>query len=226
MSKSAASGRISWPLAITLVALVIAAVVVIIFLRLESWPARTAHQSAHDLEQLGKDLRSAFIDIAHLQPRIVINNRVYWEQTTPTTELSIVSRRVEIEHEFQNTWAASSKRVRLHGTFAIKAGFDLRQHFSIDLRPDEVVVQLPHAQILDVEQEQMDVLALENGLWNRIAASDVQNELSILPQLARQKAIEANLPAEAERALKEQLTARIHISQPLRLIFTTPATKE
>ena len=198
----------------------------IIFLRVENWPARTAHQSATELEHLGKDLRSAFVDIAHLQPRITINNRVYWEQTTPTTELSIVSRRLEVEHEFQNTWAGSSKRVRLHGSFAVKAGFDLRQNFSIDVRPDEIVVQLPHAQILDVEEEQMDVLAFENGFWNRISADDVQSELSILPQLARQRAMEANLPAEAERALQEQLAARIHVSLPLRLSFTTPASKQ
>jgi hypothetical protein len=209
-----------------LVAVVIAAVVIIIFLRLESWPARTAHQGTAELERLGKDLRSAFIDIAHLQPRITINNRVYLEQTTPTSELSILSRRVEVDHEFQSTWAGSSKRVKLHGTFNVKAGFDLRQDFSIDLRPEEIVVQLPHAQILGVEQEQMDVLEFENGLWNRISADDVQNELSILPQLARQKAAEANLPEEAERALQQQLAARVRAPQPLRLVFRDVEKKE
>src|ERR1700737_3850548 len=64
MSKSESAGRIAWPVALTLVALIIAAVVVIIFLRLESWPARTAHQGTAELERLGKDLRSAFVDIA------------------------------------------------------------------------------------------------------------------------------------------------------------------
>jgi hypothetical protein len=226
MSKSAVSGRFSWPIALTLVALIVAAVVVIIFWRLESWPARTAHQGTAELERLGKDLRSAFVDVAHLQPRITINNRVYLEQTTPTSELSILSRRVEVDHEFQNTWAGSSKRVKLHGTFAVKAGFDLRQDFSIDLRPQEIVVQLPHAQILGVEQEQLDVLVFENGFWNRISASDVQNELSILPQLAREKAAEANLPAEAERSLQQQIEARIHTPQPLRLVFTKTVTSD
>jgi hypothetical protein len=226
MSKSETSGRISWPVALTLVALIVAAVVVIVFLRLESWPARTAHQGTAELERLGKDLRSAFVDIAHLQPRITINNRVYLEQTTPTSELSILSRRIEIEHEFQNTWAGSSKRVKLHATFAVKAGFDLRQDLSVDLRPDEIIVQLPHAQILGVEQQQLEVLAFENGFWNRISANDVQNELSILPQLARQKATEANLPEQAEQALQQQLDARIHASQPLRLVFTNGTRKE
>jgi len=200
-------------------ALIIAIVVVIIFVRLETWPARTARQSTAELEKLGKDLRSAFIDIAHLQPRITINNRVYMEQTTPVSELVVLSRRIEVEHEFLHTWIGSSKRVKLHATFTVKAGFDLRQNLSVDIRPGEIIIQLPHAQILGIEQNQVDVLTFENGLWNRISGEDVQSELSILPQLAREKAAESGLPAEAERALQRQLDERIHTRQPLRLIF-------
>src|SRR4029077_3611807 len=99
MSKSAVASRISWPLAFTLIALFIAAVVLIIFLRLESWPARTARQSTAEVERLGKDMRSSFIDVARLHPRITINNRVYIEQTTPVSELVVLSRQIEVEHE-------------------------------------------------------------------------------------------------------------------------------
>ena len=204
----------------------IASVVVVVFLRLETWPARTATQGTAELERLGKDVRSAFIDIAHLQPRITINNRVYMEQTTPVSELVVLSRRIEVEHEFLHTWMGSSKRVKLHGTFTVKAGFDLQQKLAVDVQPDQIVIQLPHAQILDVAQDQVDVLAFENGFWNRISGSDVQNELSTLPQLARQKAAETGLPAEAERALQQQLDERIHAPQPLRLIFTSTLRKD
>src|SRR6266403_2740297 len=220
------SGRISWPIALTLMALIIAAVVLIVFLRLETWPARAAQQSTAGLERLGKDLRAAFIDIAHLQPRITINNRVYMEQTMPVSELIVLSRRIEVEHELLHTWAGSSKRVKLHGTFNGKAGFDLRQNLSIDIRPNEIVVQLPPAQILGIEEVQMDVLAFENGFWNRISGEDVQNELSILPQLAREKAVESNLPAEAERTLQRQLNERIHARQPVHLVFTNERKSE
>ena len=220
------SGRISWPIALTLMALIIAAVVLIVFLRLETWPARTAQQSTAGLERLGKDLRAAFIDIAHLQPRITINNRVYMEQTMPVSELIVLSRRIEVEHELLHTWVGSSKRVKLHGTFNVKAGFDLRQNLSIDIRPNEIVVQLPPAQILGIEEVQMDVLAFENGFWNRISGEDVQNELSILPQLAREKAVESNLPAEAERTLQRQLNEHIHARQPVHLVFTNERKSE
>src|SRR6266446_837877 len=220
------SGRISWPIALTLMALIIAAVVLIVFLRLETWPARAAQQSTAGLERLGKDLRAAFIDIAHLQPRITINNRVYMEQTMPVSELIVLSRRIEVEHELLHTWVGSSKRVKLHGTFNVKAGFDLRQNLSIDIRPNEIIVQLPPAQILGIEEVQMDVLAFENGFWNRISGEDVQNELSILPQLAREKAVESNLPAEAERTLQRQLNERIHARQPVHLVFTNERKSE
>ena len=213
-------------MALTLVALIIALAAVLIFLRLESWPARTAQKSTAQLQKLGNDLRAAFIDIAHLQPRITINNRIYLEQTTPVSELVVLSRRIEVEHELLHTWVGSSKRVKLHGTFTVKAGFDLRQNLAVDVRPDEIVVQLPHAQILGIEENQVDVLAFENGFWNRISGEDVQGELSILPQLAREKTTENGLPAEAERALQQQLNDRIHVQQPLHLIFKNDKKSE
>jgi hypothetical protein len=216
----------SWPVSFALVALITAAVAVLVFLRLESWPARTVKQSTAELERLGRDLRSAFVDIAHLQPRITINNRVYVEQTTPVSELVVLSRRIEIEHEFLHTWMGSTKRVKLHGTFTAKAGFDLRQDLNVDIRPDQIVIQLPHAQILDVAQDQVDVLAFDSGFWNRISGDDVQSELSILPQLAREKAAETGLSVEAERALQKQLDERIHTPQPLRLIFTSTVKRD
>jgi hypothetical protein len=219
MSKSANPYRVAWPIALTLLALTIAMTILIIFLRLESWPARTARQGTAELERLGKNLRAAFVDIAHLQPRITINDRVYMEQTTPVSELVVLSRRIEVEHELLHTWVGSSKRVKLHGTFTAKAGFDLRKGLSIDIRPDEIIVQLPHAQILGVEQQQVDVLAFENGLWNRISGQDVQSEFSVLPELAWKKAAESELPAEAEETLQKQLEQRIHAAQPLRLVF-------
>ncbi len=206
--------------------LIVAVVAFVIFLRLETWPARTARQSSAELERLGKDLRAGFIDIAHLQPRITINNRVYVEQTAPASELAVISRGIEVEHEFLHSWVGSSKRVKLHGTFTAKAGFDLRQHVTIDIRPTEILVELPHAQILGIEQNQVDVLAFENGLWNRISGADVQSELSILPQLARQKAAESGLPEEAERILQQQLDQRIHTPQPLHLIFKNEKKRE
>jgi Protein of unknown function (DUF4230) len=218
--------KFSWPLALTLIALIGAALVAVIFLRLESWPARTAKQSTAELERVGRELRDAFVEVAHLQPRITINNRIYLEKTTATAQLAILSRQIEVEHELLHTWAGSTKRVKLHGTFAAKAGFDLQQDVAVDLRPDEITVRLPHASILGIEQTQTEVLAFENGLWNRISAADLEKELAVLPELARQKAAESGILAEAETALREQLEKRLHAPQQLHLVFQETPVKD
>ena len=57
---------------------------------------------------------------------------------------------------------------------------------------------------------------LENPQQQLTTALD---ELSRLPDLARKKAAETGLPAEAEKTLHQQLEQRIQTSQPLRLIF-------
>ena len=220
------SGRFSWPVALTLTVLIVAAAGIFVFWRLESWPARTIGQGTEDLERLGRDLRSAFIDIAHLQPRITINNRTVVDQAMPTAELAILERQLKVKREFLHTWAGSSKRIKLSGTFLIKAGFDLRQDVVVDVRADEIVITLPHAEVVGVEEKQVDVLSLENGLWNRVNGADLQNELAQLPEMARRQAIELNLPKEAEEELQRQLSKRIRARQPLRLVFTSPPPAE
>jgi len=218
--------KFSWPLALTLIFLIAAAVITIIFLRLESWPARTARQSTAELERVGRDIRDAFVEVAQLQPRVTVNNRVYLEKTTAMAELAVLSRQIEVEHEFLHTWAGSTKRVKLHGTFLAKAGFDLQQDFTVDLRPDEIAIRIPHAAILGVEQKQTEVLAFENGLWNRISAADLQNELAALPALARQKATESGILLEAEATLQKQLNDRAPADRRFNLVFQSPLIKD
>jgi hypothetical protein len=226
MSNSAESGRFSWPVALTLMVLLLIAAGVFIFWRLETWPTRTIGQGAEDLERLGKDLRSAFIDIAHLQPRITINNRTIVDAATPTAELAILERELKVKREFQHSWAGSSKRIKLSGIFRIKAGFDLRRDVAVDVRPDEIVIELPHAVIVGVEEKHVDVLALENGLWNRITGADLENELGQLPEMARKQADEIDLPAEAEQELQRQLNKRIRARQPVKLVFSDAPAAE
>ena len=218
--------KFSWPAAFTLAVLVVAALCTFVFLRLETWPARTASQGTAELERVGRDVRDALVEMAQLQPRVTVNNRIYLERTTATAQLAILSRQIEVEHELLHTWAGSTKRVKLHATFTAKAGFDLQRDVAVDLRPDEIAISLPHATILGVEQKQVDVLVFENGFWNRISAADLESQLATLPDLARQKAAESGILAEAETALQTQLNDRIHAERPVHLVFQTASAKE
>jgi hypothetical protein len=218
--------KFSWPAAFTLSVLIVAALSTFVFLRLETWPARTASQGTAELERVGRDVRDALVEMAQLKPRVAVNNRIYLERTTATAQLAILSRQIEVEHEMLHTWAGSTKRVKLHGTFTAKAGFDLQHDVAVDLQPDAIAISLPHATILGVEQKQIEVLAFENGFWNRISAADMEAQLATLPELARQKASESGILAEAETALQTQLNERIHAERPVRLIFQETAAKD
>jgi Protein of unknown function (DUF4230) len=215
--------RLGWPLASALILLVLALLAAFIFYRLETWPGRTIDRSVTELERLGRKARDTFVELAHLQPRVTVNNRVYLEQTTTVAELAVLARRVEVEHEMLHTWAGSSKRIKLHGTYLVKAGFDLRKKFTVHIRPDEILIELPQAQILSVEQQQLEVLTLENGLWNRISPDDIQTQLAALPEQARQKA--TALPAEAEETFTRQLLEKFRPEQPVRAIFPAPTPR-
>ena len=219
--------RFSWALAFTLIFLLAALLSGFLFWRLETWPARTAQQASAELERIGRQARDTFIQIARMQPRVTINSRVYLEQTTGVLELALVSRRTEVEQEFEHTWAGSTKRVKLHGTYNVKAGFDLRENVHVDVRNDAIAVQLPRATVLGVEQEKVDVLEFENGYWNRISAEDLQSEFARLPKLARERAQQANLTAEAETALQKQLQERLGSEQrPVVVTFGAPAEQK
>jgi hypothetical protein len=174
------------------------------------------------LERLGREAREAFVELAHLQPRVTVNNRVYLEQTTTAAELSVVARQMAVEHEMMHSWAGSTKRIKLHGTYLVKAGFDLRKKFAVNIQPNEIVIELPHTQILSVEQQQIEVQAFENGFWNRISPDDIQAELAVLPQLARTRAVA--LPAEAEQTFTRELKEKFHPLQPVRAIFPALST--
>ena len=192
---------------------------VFVFERCTSLPGRAAKTSVDQLERLGRDVRNTIVQIAQIQPRVTINERVYFEQTTAVSELALVSQRLEVEHEFLHTWAGSSKRLRLHGTFTAKAGFDLHQEISVNVQPEGIVVRLPHAQILGLEQNAVDVLAFENGFWNPISGADVQSELTTLDKLARDQTSERNLPEQAEDEFRKQVTSRVRTASPIYVMF-------
>ena len=218
-----ASRRCDWPLAAALIILTLALLAGFIFYRLETWPRRTASQSVSELERVGREARDTLVKLAHLQPRVTVNNRVYLEQTSTIAELSFLARKVEVEHEMLHTWAGSTKRIRLHGTFLVKAGFDLRKKFNVNIQPNEITIELPDAQILSVEEQSVEVLVLENGFWNRISPVDIQNELAVLPRLARKKS--AGLPIEAEQTFTRELLEKFHPPQPVRVIFPAPSPR-
>lgn len=154
---------------------------------------------------------SAFRDVFQLQPRVTVNERVILNQSTDILELAVLSREVEVERETETAWMNSIKRVKVRGTYRVKVGFDLTQPFSVDLSSDPATparVTLPAPRILGVEALHTEVLALDNGLWNRVKPANVEEELNALPQEARRKAWRAGMLREVQDATVRKLSER------------------
>jgi len=196
--------RLNWKATIVLLALIAALFAAFLFYRIETWPARTA-----------LNVSRAFAEVAHLQPRITVHDRVFFEQTTSVLELAVVSRETQVEREMEHEWLGSKKRIKLRGVYHVKAGFDLTQPFSVRVDDRTISTTLPPPRILSVDQQDIEVLAFENGIWNRIRAEDLEGEIRSLPILARQKAGETGIQQEAltlfEKRLREKFAPQYEI---------------
>ena len=109
----------------------------------------------------------------------------------------MVSRDTDVTHDAAETWLGSTKTIRIHATYRVKAGFDLSKKLEVSVAGQEVNIKVPKATILSVEPLSLGVEELRNGLWNKIQPQDIDRELQKMPELARAKA--ASLPDEAEQ---------------------------
>jgi hypothetical protein len=189
---------ISWKLVLLIIVLAVIGTGAWIFYRIETWPERTSQR-----------VLKAFRDVGQIQPKITIHDRVIFEQTKDALELAVVTRETQVEREMEHEWFGSRKKIRLRGTFIVKAGFDLREQFAVQIDGRRIRAQLPPPKILSIDTKDTEVLALENGLWNKINPKDLEVELQALPELARRKADQTGLPKEAletfTKRVREQL---------------------
>jgi hypothetical protein len=113
MSESTTSHRrgLSWKAILLIIALALIGTGAWMYYRLETWPQRTA-----------REVSRAFSELAGIQPRITVHDRVFMEQTSPVLELAVVTRETMVEREMEHEWLGSKKRIRLRATYSIRAG--------------------------------------------------------------------------------------------------------
>ncbi len=209
--------------------LILSALTGFLFHEAGSLPLRMFGAGGDRLESWAGKVRDAFVAVTGMQPRVKVNEQVVFEQSSPVLELAVLNRQTTVERETENTWLGSTKRLRVRGLFRVKAGYDLRQPVTAtldDAHGDAVRVQMPPPRVLSVELEKLEVLTMDNGLWNHVRPDEFAQEVNLLNLEARRKAQTEGLADEAQKLLGEQLQEKLGPGRRVEILAAPPTAPE
>ena len=174
----------------------------------------TLHMCSSAVNDTVNHVAAAFSQVLNVQPQVKIDERVIMTQTAPIAELAVVTREemisISLDEQFQVLSFAiplTEKKLSASAVFRIKAGFDLREPFSVSINPRTGAVQatMPRAKILSVEQVGNVSLQADDAWLNRISNDDhtaIQNDLL---SAARNAAETSGLKDQAEKQVTDRL---------------------
>jgi predicted outer membrane protein len=164
--------------------------------------AKGALETAQGAIQMVKQL-------LNVTPEVSITTSVTRQKTADILELASVSKEFPVEYHYENKQLGSTKRLDLRGQYVVKAGFDLRERFSIqvDQTSHRVHADFPAPKILSVEQTHYQVIGDDNGWWNRLTQKDQEAAVNDMNAQARKTAVEMQVCEEAKNSLRRQLQA-------------------
>ena len=157
-----------------------------------------------------RELAEAVKNTLGMTPQVTINQKIIYKRTNEILELAMIEQDFDIEHETSHTWMRSEKKVTLRGTYRAKIGFDLRKGFNIEvhrgnfLKPGQVILQLPRAEILSVEPLEVQQTKA-SGLINWVTNKDIESAMKELTGLAKDKAAQLEMLEDAEKRIENRL---------------------
>jgi hypothetical protein len=154
---------------------------------------------------LAANISSGIKETFHFTPQVRVNETIVIEQNAPIAELATVARDLLVEYSWSHEWLGSTKTIALRGVFVAKAGFDLKEPFSIDIQKNRVSAQMPAPKLLSLQMNSYDVLQDENGWWNRISDRDREAAVNSLQRTAREKAENSGLLEEARTTVEQRI---------------------
>jgi len=180
----------------------------------------------HTIDQV----RDAFAQVLKVQPQVTVNQRVVLTQTAPIAELAVVSKEEFVTLGFTEhleLWSMqiplTEKKVTVEAPFRLKAGFDLREPFTVRIDPatHQVHATMPHAKILSVEQIGDLVYHSEDATLNHITDEERQKIVNDLNSAAHDTAEKSSLKTDAQQQVEQRLKELIqHNGQPVQIEWT------
>jgi hypothetical protein len=193
------------------------------------------NRCSHAATDAVAQVRAAFASVLQVQPKITINERVVQTQTAPIAELAVVTKEEQITlgfDEHKAIWAYSipltEKKLSVEGTFRLKAGYDLRQPFSVAIDPTthRIAATLPPAKILDVEQVGDLTFHGEDSVLNRLTDTERATAINDLAQMAQQTAESSSLRHDADAQVRQRLEELLaHNGQKIEIQWSSPQDK-
>ncbi|GAB4455732.1 MAG: hypothetical protein Kow0070_04570 [Anaerolineales bacterium] len=159
---------------------------------------------------IAKELAATVKNTFGLTPQVTINQKIIYKRTNEILQLAMIEQDFDVEHETSDTLLGSVKRIRLHGAYRAKIGFDLQKGFNIEvhrggfLKPGQILLQLPRAEILSVEPLEIEK-DTASGLINWVTKKDLETAMQELAALAQDKASKLDMLADAEKRIENRL---------------------
>ncbi len=164
-------------------------------------PAKLAAKAYEGAKAIGSDISKLF----NITPEIIVNNTIVLQQQTPILELATVSQKFQHQYDWANTWLGSTKKIFITGTFEAKAGFDVKNKFTIRINDDKATIILPAPQILSVSLVGDASFRDEQGVWNWVNNDDRSKALNAFQQDANKYAAQADFIQQAKNNIEKQL---------------------
>ena len=99
----------------------------------------------------------------------------------------------------------STKEIKVTGTFDAKAGFDLKEKFTITIEDGKALVVFPEPKLLSIEMLGDLEFKDENGIWNWINEDDRSEAINAFTQDAKRYAKDAEFINDASKKLEASL---------------------
>ncbi len=174
-------------------------------------PGEAARATTEPAVELARRIADGVARRLQFHPEVRVDRETVLQAQTPVLELATVRQEFTHEYEWEHQWLGSTKRLRLRGVFAAKAGFNLSEDFylEVDPRDSRVMLVWPDPQVLGVEMLSYKAEETE-GFWNKLSAEERTEAVNALLASARKSVLRhGNLTAEAQRMLEQQVAAAV-----------------
>lgn len=174
-------------------------------------PGEAARAAGEPAVELGRRIVDGLSRRLQLRPEVRVDRKTVLAAETAVAELATVRQEFTHDYFWEHQWLGSTKRLRLRGTFAAKAGFDLNEGVYLDIDPRDLRVQiaLPKPKILGVEMLSYQAEE-EDGFWNKLNAEEREEAVNALLASARATAeADAKLNDQAQQMLELQVSEAV-----------------